>query len=87
MWTVFCIAWFIVFCLIGYFTLDWLAEKIVRFEYRKEIAGYIREYSNKINTLVNENDLAGKNKTRLKSVAANLETVLKELEYMINGRY
>ena len=51
------------------------------------IAGYIREYSNKINTLVNENDLAGKNKTRLKSVAANLETVLKELEYMINGRY
>ena len=37
MWTVFCIAWFIVFCLIGYFTLDWLAEKIVRFKYRKEI--------------------------------------------------
>lgn len=53
----------------------------------KYIAEYIQDYSDKISSILARHDITGANKTRLKSIAANLETVLKELEYITEGRY
>lgn len=52
------------------------------------ICRYIKEYSGKIETLIqDETQLEKVNRTTLKAVAAELETVLKRLEYSIEGKY
>lgn len=52
------------------------------------ICRYIKEYSGKIESMIqNETQLENVNRTTLKAVAAELETVLKRLEYSMNGKY
>lgn len=52
------------------------------------ICRYIQEYSGKIESMIqNEAQLENVNRTTLKAVAAELETVLKRLEYSMNGKY
>ena len=52
------------------------------------ICRYIKEYSGKIEKLIqDEAQLESVNRTTLKAVAAELETVLKRLEYAIEGKY
>ena len=52
------------------------------------ICRYIKEYSGKIESMIqNETQLENVNRTILKQCAADLETVLKRLEYGMNGAY
>lgn len=55
------------------------------------IADYIKQYSQKIAEDVNSayysGVLAEKNKTQLKAIAAELETVCKRLDYILQGEY
>lgn len=51
------------------------------------IVSYIEEYLQKINDLTTKNDLTKKDRTQLKTIAAELETVAKRLDYICNGRY
>lgn len=55
----------------------------------KNIVRYISEYTAHIYGMVYaQNDkLATTNRSELKAIAAELETVQKRLEYIINGRY
>lgn len=53
---------------------------------------YIRQYTNDIYKMVNpleekQAQFENCNRTRLKAIAAQLETVIKELDYMLYGRY
>lgn len=51
---------------------------------------YIFSYSSKINMALgdfNKGRLFGKNKTQLNAIAAELETVCKRLDYILEGRY
>lgn len=52
------------------------------------ICRYIKEYSGKIEKLIqNETQLENVNRTILKQCAAELETIVKRLEYGMNGKY
>ena len=53
------------------------------------IVNYIVYYVRENKTLVDENNdrLRACDKTQLKAIAAELETVNKRLEWLINGRY
>lgn len=53
------------------------------------IVDYIVDYVSENKTLVDENNdrLRACDKTQLKAIAAELETVNKRLEWLINGRY
>lgn len=52
------------------------------------ICRYIREYSGKIESMIqNEAQLENVNRTILKQCAAELETIVKRLEYGTNGKY
>lgn len=60
----------------------------------KHIAIYIQQYADWINQTVNPNDknkintqLKNANKTQLKLIAAELETVQKRLNYILEGIY
>ena len=50
---------------------------------------YIKQHANSITDTVNNNmdKLKGKDRTQLKQIAAELETVQKRLLYMLNGQY
>lgn len=54
-------------------------------------ASYIADYSNKTHDIIMENYSSGKlsdcNKAQLNAIAAELETVYKRLNYIINGQY
>lgn len=54
------------------------------------IVDYIRQYAETIYTETdpaNREKLAGKSRTELKAIAAELETVTKRLNYILYGRY
>ena len=54
------------------------------------IASYIKDYAYTIHTKINnisDDELAEKDRTELKQIAAELETVKKRIEYMTEGRY
>lgn len=52
------------------------------------ICRYIREYSGKIESMIqNEAQLENVNRTILKQCTAELETIVKRLEYGMNGKY
>lgn len=52
------------------------------------ICRYIRDYSGKIESMIqNETQLENVNRTILKQCAAELETIVKRLEYGMNGAY
>ncbi len=55
------------------------------------VADYIKQYSQKITEQVNgayySGKLAEKNKTQLNAIAAELETVCKRLDYILEGKY
>jgi len=53
------------------------------------IVDYIVDYARDNKTLIDENNdrLRNCDKTQLKAIAAELETVNKRLEWLINGRY
>lgn len=53
------------------------------------IVDYIVDYVRENKTLVDENNdrLRACDKTQLKAIAAELETVNKRLEWLVNGRY
>lgn len=52
------------------------------------ICRYIKEYSGKIESMIqNEAQLENVNRTILKQCAAELETVVKRLEYGMDGAY
>lgn len=55
----------------------------------KNLVRYISEYAAHIYGLVyaKNSELENKNRTELKAIAAELETVQKRLEYILNGRY
>ncbi len=55
----------------------------------KNLVRYISEYTAHIYGIVyNKNgELQDKNRTELKAIAAELETVKKRLEWLVNGRY
>lgn len=55
----------------------------------KNLVRYISEYTAHIYGLVytKNSELENKNRTELKAIAAELETVQKRLEYILNGRY
>jgi hypothetical protein len=55
----------------------------------KNLVRYISEYTAHIYGLVytKNSELENKNRTELKAIAADLETVQKRLEYILNGRY
>ena len=55
----------------------------------KNLVRYISEYTAHIYGLVytKNSELENKNRTELKAIAAELETVKKRLEWLINGRY
>lgn len=57
----------------------------------ENVARYIKEYSQKITENVNGAYYNGKlqqaNKTQLNAIAAELETVCKRLDYILEGRY
>lgn len=55
----------------------------------KNLVRYISEYTAHIYGLVytKNSELENKNRTELKALAAELETVQKRLEYILNGRY
>lgn len=54
---------------------------------RQYVATYIREYANKINDIVLSSKLLKVNKNYLNSISAELETVYKRLDYILEGRY
>lgn len=53
------------------------------------IVDYIVDYARENKTLIDDNNdrLRGCDRTQLKAIAAELETVHKRLEWLINGRY
>lgn len=53
------------------------------------IVDYIVDYARENKTLVDENNdkLRACDKAQLKAIAAELETVKKRLEWLVNGRY
>ena len=56
------------------------------------VTRYIQEYAQTINDYVNGicgegEELAEKNKTQLNTIAAELETVKKRLDYILYGKY
>lgn len=51
------------------------------------VVGYVRQYIDKIAQAVYSNKLQDKNKTQLNTIAAELETVCKRLDYILEGRY
>ena len=51
------------------------------------VVDYIRQYTDKISQAVQSDELQGKNKTQLNAIAAELETVCKRLDYILEGRY
>lgn len=55
----------------------------------KNLVRYISEYTAHIYGLVytKNSELENKNRTELKAIAAELETVQKRLEYILHGRY
>ena len=55
----------------------------------KNLVRYISEYTAHIYGIVysKNGELEGKNRTQLKAIAAELETVQKRLEWLVNGRY
>ncbi|HZK45976.1 MAG TPA: hypothetical protein VFD34_07080, partial [Clostridia bacterium] len=55
----------------------------------KNLVRYISEYTAHIYGIVysKNGELEGKNRTELKAIAAELETVKKRLEWLVNGRY
>ena len=55
----------------------------------KNLVRYISEYTAHIYGIVysKNGDLEHKNRTELKAIAAELETVKKRLDYMLHGRY
>lgn len=55
----------------------------------KNLVRYISEYTAHIYGMVysKNSELENKNRTELKAIAAELETVKKRLEWLINGRY
>ena len=55
----------------------------------KNLVRYISEYTAHIYGIVysKNGELEDKNKTELKAIASELETVKKRLEWLVNGRY
>ena len=55
----------------------------------KNLVRYISEYTAHIYGIVysKNGELQDKNRTELKAIAAELETVQKRLDWLINGRY
>ena len=55
----------------------------------KNLVRYISEYAAHIYGMVysKNGELENKNRTQLKAIAAELETVKKRLEWLVNGRY
>ncbi len=55
----------------------------------KNLVRYISEYTAHIYGIVysKNGELQDKNRTELKAIAAELETVKKRLEWLVNGRY
>ncbi len=55
----------------------------------KNLVRYISEYTAHIYGIVysKNGELENKNRTQLKAIAAELETVKKRLEWIVNGRY
>lgn len=55
----------------------------------KNLVRYISEYTAHIYGIVysKNGELEDKNRTELKTIAAELETVKKRLEWLVNGRY
>lgn len=55
----------------------------------KNLVRYISEYAAHIYGIVysKNGELEDKNRTELKAIAAELETVKKRLEWLVNGRY
>ena len=55
----------------------------------KNLVRYISEYTAHIYGIVysKNSELEDKNRTQLKAIAAELETVQKRLEWLVNGRY
>ena len=55
----------------------------------KNLVRYISEYTAHIYGIVysKNGELEDKNRTELKAIAAELETVKKRLEWLVNGRY
>lgn len=55
----------------------------------KNLVRYISEYTAHIYGIVytKNSELENKNRTELKAIAAELETVKKRLEWIVNGRY
>ena len=52
------------------------------------ICRYIKEYSGKIESMIqNETQLENVNRSSLEQCAAELETIVKRLEYGMNGKY
>ena len=52
------------------------------------ICRYIKEYNEKIAAMLQDEErLENSNRTTLKQCAAELETVVKRLEYAMHGRY
>lgn len=53
------------------------------------IVGYIKDYLGDINACVNKAgaSLKDKDRAQLKAIAAELETVKKRLEWLVEGRY
>jgi hypothetical protein len=55
----------------------------------KNLVRYISEYAAHIYGIVyaRNSELEDKNRTELKAIAAELETVQKRLDWLVNGRY
>lgn len=51
------------------------------------VVDYIRQYADKITQAVQSDKLQSKNKTQLNSIAAELETICKRLDYILEGKY
>lgn len=51
------------------------------------VVDYVRQYIDKIAQAVQSDELQNKNKTQLNAIAAELETVCKRLDYILEGRY
>ena len=58
----------------------------------KYIVEYIYQYSNEINDILTsgeniKTELSNNNKTQLKAIASELETIKKRLDYLVYGKY
>ena len=51
------------------------------------VVDYIRQYTDKISQAVQSDKLQDKNKNQLNTIAAELETVCKRLDYILEGKY